>query len=418
MASLSIEKIAKSFGRSRVLGEISFDVADGEFCVLLGPSGCGKTTLLRIVAGLENASSGTVRIGAEAVENLPPRDRDIAFVFQNYALYPHMTVAENLGFSLRLHGVSKDQIHSRILETARLLEIDSLLEHKPQQLSGGQRQRVALGRAIVRRPQIFLFDEPLSNLDATLRATMRVELAKLHERLGATMLYVTHDQAEAMTLGDTIVVLNQGAIQQRGTPAEIYHRPANTFVAGFVGNPRMNLIDGAFDAAGTSFTSNRLAINFTGIVAGEAARALRGKHLTLGVPVAVDAESNDRLLDATEALRREPLDRRDLVGEPVDAVRQTVRERRVAEAAVATAGPERHRVPLQQEHVAIGPLLLRLDRRPQAGEPATDDRQVGLGQRVERSGRLGCAGLVEPKRLRRCVGVRLAEPVGDERHGR
>ncbi len=283
MASLSIEKVSKSFNRSQVLGEISFTVADGEFCVLLGPSGCGKTTLLRIVAGLENASSGTVLIGTEAVENRPPRERDVAFVFQNYALYPHMTVAENLGFSLRLRGVAKNQIHSRVAETARLLEIDQLLEHKPQQLSGGQRQRVALGRAIVRRPKIFLFDEPLSNLDATLRTSMRVELAKLHERLGATMLYVTHDQAEAMTLGDTIVVLNQGAIQQRGAPAEIYHRPANTFVAGFVGNPRMNLIEGAVDAAGANFTSNRLAIDFTRIVAADQAKTFRGKALTLGI---------------------------------------------------------------------------------------------------------------------------------------
>ncbi|HEX5688760.1 MAG TPA: ATP-binding cassette domain-containing protein, partial [Roseiflexaceae bacterium] len=244
MASLSLDKVSKSFGRTRVLGEISFTVGDGEFCVLLGPSGCGKSTLLRIVAGLETASSGKIRISDLSVENLPPRDRDIAFVFQNYALYPHMTVAENLGFALRLRGLAKDQIQARVSETARLLEIDSLLGHKPQQLSGGQRQRVALGRAIVRRPKLFLFDEPLSNLDATLRATMRVEIAKLHERLGATMLYVTHDQAEAMTLGDTIVVLDQGSVQQRGTPAEIYQRPANAFVAGFVGNPRMNLIDG------------------------------------------------------------------------------------------------------------------------------------------------------------------------------
>jgi ABC-type sugar transport system ATPase subunit len=283
MASLSIEKISKSFGRTRVLGEISFDVADGEFCVLLGPSGCGKSTLLRIVAGLEDASSGRVRIGAESVERTPPRERDVAFVFQNYALYPHMTVAENLGFSLRLHGVAKKDIQARVAETAQLLEIDKLLGHKPQQLSGGQRQRVALGRAIVRRPKLFLFDEPLSNLDATLRATMRVELAKLHESLGATMLYVTHDQAEAMTLGDTIVVLNQGAIQQRGTPAEIYHQPANVFVAGFVGNPRMNLIDGAVDAAGARFTSHGLTIDFSRIVADQDATAFRGQNLTLGI---------------------------------------------------------------------------------------------------------------------------------------
>jgi len=283
MASLTIEKISKSFGRTLVLSEISFAVADGEFCVLLGPSGCGKTTLLRIVAGLESASSGAVRIGADAVQNRPPRDRDVAFVFQNYALYPHMTVAENLGFSLRLRGAAKEEARARIAETAELLEIGSLLNHKPQQLSGGQRQRVALGRAIVRRPKLFLFDEPLSNLDATLRASMRVELAKLHERLRATMLYVTHDQAEAMTLGDSIVVLNQGVLQQRGTPAEIYHRPANAFVAGFVGNPRMNLIDGAVDAGGTMFRSQGLAIDLARLVAAQDAAAFRGKELILGI---------------------------------------------------------------------------------------------------------------------------------------
>ncbi len=283
MASLSVEKVSKSFGRTRVLGEVSFTVDDGEFCVLLGPSGCGKTTLLRIVAGLETASSGEVRIDAARVDPLPPRARDVAFVFQNYALYPHMTVFENLGFALRLQKVPKTEIHERVTEVARLLEIDAQLQHKPQQLSGGQRQRVALGRAIVRRPKLFLFDEPLSNLDATLRASMRVELAKLHERLGATMLYVTHDQAEAMTLGEKIIVLNRGSIQQTGKPSDIYHRPANTFVAGFVGQPRMNLIDGTVDATGTMFKSNGLAIDFPRIVDAEYATALRGANLTLGI---------------------------------------------------------------------------------------------------------------------------------------
>jgi multiple sugar transport system ATP-binding protein len=224
------------------LEEISFTVADGEFCVLLGPSGCGKTTLLRIVAGLESASGGTVDIDTTRVDLLPPQERDVAFVFQNYALYPHMTVFENLGFSLRLHGVVKEEIQTRVTEVARLLEIDNQLNHKPQQLSGGQRQRVALGRAIVRRPKLFLFDEPLSNLDATLRANMRVELGRLHTRLGSTMLYVTHDQAEAMTLGEKIIVLDQGRIQQIGTASEIYHRPSNLFVASFVGQPQMNFI--------------------------------------------------------------------------------------------------------------------------------------------------------------------------------
>jgi ABC-type sugar transport system ATPase subunit len=261
MASLSIDKISKSFGRTRVLGEISFTVADGEFCVLLGPSGCGKTTLLRIVAGLETASSGEIRIGPDRVDLLPPRARDVAFVFQNYALYPHMSVFENLGFALRLQAVPKHEIQERVTEVARLLEIEAQLQNKPQQLSGGQRQRVALGRAIVRRPKLFLFDEPLSNLDATLRASMRVELAKLHERLGATMLYVTHDQAEAMTLGEKIIILNRGSIQQAGKPGDIYHRPANTFVAGFVGQPQMNLFEGRLNESGTALQAGGFEID-------------------------------------------------------------------------------------------------------------------------------------------------------------
>ncbi|MGN6734766.1 MAG: ABC transporter ATP-binding protein [Candidatus Binatia bacterium] len=244
MGSLSVHQIVKKFGATSVLEDISFEAADGEFCVLLGPSGCGKTTLLRIIAGLESANGGTVHIDEHRVDLLPPRDRDVAFVFQNYALYPHMTVAENLGFSLRLRGAPQKEIKERIAEVARLLELGSQLDRKPQQLSGGQRQRVALGRAIVRRPKLFLFDEPLSNLDATLRSNMRVELARLHERLRATMVYVTHDQAEAMTLGEKIIVLNRGQIQQIGTPAEIYHRPGNLFVAGFVGQPQMNFIQG------------------------------------------------------------------------------------------------------------------------------------------------------------------------------
>ncbi len=264
MASLSVVKVSKSFGRTGVLGEISFTVPDGEFCVLLGPSGCGKTTLLRIVAGLETASSGEIRIGAARVDPLPPRARDVAFVFQNYALYPHMTVFENLGFALRLQSVPKHEIQERVTEVARLLEIEAQLQHKPQQLSGGQRQRVALGRAIVRRPKLFLFDEPLSNLDATLRASMRVELAKLHERLGATMLYVTHDQAEAMTLGEKIIILNRGSIQQAGKPGDIYHRPANTFVAGFVGQPQMNLFDGQLDENAPRLKAGGFEVDFSG----------------------------------------------------------------------------------------------------------------------------------------------------------
>jgi multiple sugar transport system ATP-binding protein len=282
MASLSIQKISKSFNATRVLDDVSFRVADGEFCVLLGPSGCGKSTLLRLVAGLENASIGDIAIGDQRVDHLPPRDRDIAYVFQNYALYPHMTVYENLAFSLRLRSVPKDEIERRVREAAGLLEIEQLLGHKPQQLSGGQRQRVAVGRAIVRQPKIFLFDEPLSNLDASLRANMRVELARLHERLHATILYVTHDQAEAMTLGEKIVVLDRGKIQQVGSPAEIYHRPASVFVARFVGSPQMNLIEGQIDEDGATFRSGNLRIMLAATSLGHGANFAR-QPVTIGI---------------------------------------------------------------------------------------------------------------------------------------
>ena len=240
---------------------ISFEVADGEFCVLLGPSGCGKSTVLRLIAGLEQPSGGAIRIGAERVDALPPQQRDIAFVFQNYALYPHMTVFENLAFSLRLRGMAPEEIAAKVQSAARLLEIAELLERRPQALSGGQRQRVALGRAIVRQPKLFLFDEPLSNLDATLRAGMRGELARLHRRLASTIVYVTHDQTEALTLGEKIIVLDRGAIQQIGTAAEIYHRPANLMVARFVGTPQMNLLEGALDPDGATFRCGGLRLD-------------------------------------------------------------------------------------------------------------------------------------------------------------
>jgi ABC-type sugar transport system ATPase subunit len=282
IASLTIDRVSKIFGDTQILDEISFQVADGEFCVLLGPSGCGKTTLLRIVAGLESASSGGIDIGGQRVDAIPPRHRNVAFVFQNYALYPHMTIAENLGFSLRLQGMAKNEIQARVAEVAKLLEIEQQLQHKPQQLSGGQRQRVALGRAIVRRPQLFLFDEPLSNLDATLRANMRVELAKLHERLAATMLYVTHDQAEAMTLGEKIVVLHRGSLQQIGTPADIYHRPRNTFVAAFVGHPQMNLFDGQLNESGTLLKKGNVILDLSHMHLNDRA-AYGGARVTLGI---------------------------------------------------------------------------------------------------------------------------------------
>ncbi|MCY3729628.1 MAG: sn-glycerol-3-phosphate ABC transporter ATP-binding protein UgpC [Nitrospira sp.] len=246
MAGLELQHIEKTFGRTRVLHDVSFEVGDGKFFVLLGPSGCGKSTLLRIIAGLEPQTRGSVSFGGQCVDDIPPPNRDIAMVFQHYALYPHLTVRENLAFGLKMRGEPKPVIEERIAETATLLEIHDLLGRKPRELSGGQQQRVAMGRAIVRKPTLFLFDEPLSNLDARLRTSMRVELKKLHRRLGTTMVYVTHDQAEAMTLGHTVAVMNRGRIQQIGRPEQIYHEPANPFVAGFIGNPPMNLFEGSF----------------------------------------------------------------------------------------------------------------------------------------------------------------------------
>jgi multiple sugar transport system ATP-binding protein len=242
MAEVSLNGVTKVFpGGTTAVDQVTLAVADGEFVVLVGPSGCGKSTLLRIVAGLEDATAGSVSIGGRVVDDLPPKERDVAMVFQNYALYPHMTVAENLSFSLRLARRSKQEIAKQVTDTAQVLGLESLLGRKPVALSGGQRQRVAMGRAIVRRPRVFLMDEPLSNLDAKLRVAMRGELTRLHQRYGTTTLYVTHDQTEAMTLGDRIAVLDQGRLQQVGPPDELYAAPRNMFVAGFIGSPAMNL---------------------------------------------------------------------------------------------------------------------------------------------------------------------------------
>lgn len=242
MAELEITDVSRRFGGVVALESVSLRVADGEFCVVVGPSGCGKSTLLRVVAGLETADRGTVRIGGQDVVDAPPRERDVAFVFQSYALYPHLSVRGNLEFPLKVRRVPAAERAERVHEAAELLSIGDLLERKPRELSGGQRQRVAMGRAVVRRPKLFLFDEPLSNLDARLRGRMRVELVELHRRLGATALYVTHDQAEAMTLGDRIAVMDEGFLQQVGPPMEVYRRPANRFVAGFIGTPPMNFV--------------------------------------------------------------------------------------------------------------------------------------------------------------------------------
>lgn len=250
MAAVRLDKVRKVYPNGHVaLKEASFEIADGELLVLVGPSGCGKTTLLRMIAGLESISGGTMMIGDRVINDVPPKDRDIAMVFQNYALYPHMTVRENLGFGLRLRGTAKEEIDRRVATASGMLGLDERLDHRPAALSGGQRQRVALGRAMVRDPSVFLLDEPLSNLDAKLRLSTRVEIARIHRRVGATMVYVTHDQIEAMTLGQRIVVLNGGVIQQLDTPMNLYNKPANLFVAGFLGSPAMNLFHGTLRRA-------------------------------------------------------------------------------------------------------------------------------------------------------------------------
>jgi multiple sugar transport system ATP-binding protein len=255
MARVTLEGVRKIYhegGEHVAVQRVDLDVADGEFVVLVGPSGCGKSTTLRMIAGLESVSSGTIRIADRLVNDVPPKARDIAMVFQNYALYPHMTVRENLGFALSLRKMPKDEIASRVQVAARTLGLGEYLDRKPRQLSGGQRQRVALGRAIVRQPQVFLFDEPLSNLDAQMRVSMRREIARLHQELKVTMIYVTHDQVEAMTLGERIVVMNNGHVMQIDSPLSLYQRPRNRFVAGFIGNPAMNFANGTIEGGGPS----------------------------------------------------------------------------------------------------------------------------------------------------------------------
>jgi len=290
MARVALRNVTKQFhGGTRALDDLSLEIPDGEFLILVGPSGCGKTTALRLVAGLEKATSGTITIGDTTVNGVSPRDRDIAMVFQNYALYPHMTVYRNLGFGLRERRTPKREVDRRVREISAILGLDDLLKRRPAQLSGGQRQRVAMGRALVREPKVFLLDEPLSNLDAKLRVQMRAELKRLHAKLGITTIYVTHDQIEAMTLADRIVVMSAGQALQIGTPQEVFSRPANLFVAGFIGSPAMNLLRGkaaARGAAGTEITAGELRFTRAGVPDGEIIVGVRPDSLA---PVPADA---------------------------------------------------------------------------------------------------------------------------------
>jgi multiple sugar transport system ATP-binding protein len=294
MANLQFKALRKSFGDVEILHGIDLEIEDGEFIVFVGPSGCGKSTLLRCIAGLEEITSGELFIGGKPMNDVPPSKRGIAMVFQSYALYPHMTVAENMAFGLKLAGESKVEISAAVRKAAEILQIEPLLDRRPKALSGGQRQRVAIGRAIVRKPGVFLFDEPLSNLDAGLRVQMRVELARLHTDLATTMVYVTHDQVEAMTLANRIVVINEGRIEQVGAPLELYHHPANRFVAGFIGSPKMNFLPCTLVSATETGATVKLA-DSTLVLAGSDARGLaEGTALMMGI-------RPERIVAATEA---------------------------------------------------------------------------------------------------------------------
>ncbi|HAF94909.1 MAG: glycerol-3-phosphate ABC transporter ATP-binding protein [Elusimicrobia bacterium GWC2_51_8] len=305
MACVQFKNIVKKFKENLVLDGINLEIKDHEFVVIVGPSGCGKTTLLRMLAGLEEVTDGEIRIDNLLVNELHPSKRQIAMVFQDYALYPHMTVAENMSFSLRLKKVGRAEISARVKEAAQTLQLEKFLLRMPRQLSGGQRQRVAIGRAIVRKPKVFLFDEPLSNLDAKLREGMRVEIAKLYQRLNSTIIYVTHDQVEAMTLAGRIVVMNRGVIQQVGSPIEVYRKPENLFVAGFIGSPTMNFIAGRLSMSGGKavFKGGDISINVPGFVLG-GAEAIDGREVVLGIrpdDVLVGARSAEHCSEKLQA---------------------------------------------------------------------------------------------------------------------
>ncbi|MFM9997107.1 MAG: ABC transporter ATP-binding protein [Phycisphaerales bacterium] len=365
MGSVSLQNIGKTYpGGIAAVGDLSLDIADGEFVVLVGPSGCGKSTTLRLVAGLEDASSGAIFIGGRDVTGVHPRDRDIAMVFQNYALYPHMSVHENMAFGLRMRRVPKADIDRRVRDAARTLEIEDLLRRRPRELSGGQRQRVALGRAIVREPQAFLFDEPLSNLDAALRVSTRGELKALHQRLRTTTIHVTHDQEEAMTLGDRIAVLHRGRLQQAGPPLDVYARPVNRFVAGFIGTPAMNFIEGslepgspgpAFRERGTGDTT-RIPLSAP---AREKLAPWVGRDIVLGVRPQALAEIGPGVAPTVALSVRvvEPL------GDMMDVIGQTPAGTRLVARIPARAGV----TPASQLTLTVNPLKVHCFEPGDAG---------------------------------------------------
>ena len=300
MSDVQLKDVAKSFGEVAVLRDVNLHIVDGEFIVFVGPSGCGKSTLLRMIAGLEDITSGELTIGGERMNDVPPAERGIAMVFQSYALYPHMTLYDNMAFGLKLAKMAKGEIDSAVQNAAKILHIDHLLDRKPKALSGGQRQRVAIGRAIVRKPKVFLFDEPLSNLDAALRVRMRYEFAKLHEELKTTMVYVTHDQVEAMTLADRIVVLSAGRVEQVGAPLELYEYPVNLFVAGFIGSPKMNFFAGEIVEASERAAQVKLKSGAVIRVEVDAGAAAPGNAVTLGIrPEHFDPNATENTVEAT-----------------------------------------------------------------------------------------------------------------------
>ncbi|KPF47374.1 sn-glycerol-3-phosphate import ATP-binding protein UgpC [Rhizobium sp. AAP43] len=370
MASIDINEVCKIYdkGGAKAVDTVDIQIADGEFIVLVGPSGCGKSTLLRMVAGLEEISQGTISIGDRVVNEVEPADRDIAMVFQNYALYPHMSVYDNLAYGLKNRGTPKAEIAARVAEAAKMLEIEKYLDRKPRALSGGQRQRVAMGRAIVRKPAVFLFDEPLSNLDAKLRVTMRGEIRKLQKRLKTTAIYVTHDQLEAMTLADRLVVLNGGRIEQIGTPLEVYNRPASTFVASFIGSPAMNLIDG--EIVGDRLIIGDSEIPLAGIwPEGPVRVGMRAEDLVMGT---ADEGSLELVIDYVEELGAQRLVHGLVGDQPLTAVVSSSAS--LGDRLILSIAPERLHFFSTRDGKRLVPQTLALAAEPQAqgmsSEPA------------------------------------------------